>query len=110
MGKNNIRNVIYSSLPRSIPAISIHFAPSGSGANVPLGPIIGPNPGPILLRALAAAERHVETSISYIPSPMTSKPKLTIYRAKKVNTDIEMLLSIGLPLYVGGNIPWGRLI
>ena len=59
-----IKIVASSKRPKIIPSIKNHFAPSGSGAKVPEGPMIGPKPGPIFERLETAADRLVIKSRS----------------------------------------------
>ena len=54
MNNTNIANS--SSLPKIIPIVKIHFEISGKDEKSPLGPIIGPNPGPTLEIDVAAPE------------------------------------------------------
>ena len=48
-----------SSLPKIIPMVKIHLEISGKDEKSPLGPIIGPNPGPTLEIDVAAPEIEV---------------------------------------------------
>ena len=45
-----------SSLPKIIPIVKIHLEISGKEEKSPLGPIIGPNPGPTLEIEVAAPD------------------------------------------------------
>ncbi len=56
---NKIYTAISSKRPISIPAISNHFAVSLKDEKFPSGPIVSPNPGPILARAAAAPDKEV---------------------------------------------------
>ena len=51
-----------SNLPINIPAINTHFVISDKSANVLVGPITFPNPGPTLARDVAAPDKEVKKS------------------------------------------------
>ena len=59
-------------------ADSTHLAPSGRAWKVPLGPMIGPNPGPTLPTAVAAPDSAVTRSSPRISS--TRLVKATVAR------------------------------
>ena len=77
-----------SSLPRNIPAHNNHFALSGRGANVPDGPIISPNPGPTLARAVAEPDMAVMKSSPTNDRAMVRREKLRANTKKKLMTDM----------------------
>ena len=66
-----------SSLPKIIPTVKIHFETSGKDEKSPLGPIIGPNPGPTLEIEVAAPEIAVIKSRPVKDSNAVSKKKIT---------------------------------
>jgi len=67
-GMNKTSTVNSSKRPRSIPMHISHFAASGSGSNVPVGPMISPKPGPTLDIEVTAPDMAVKKS-----NPMKDK-------------------------------------
>ena len=61
-GKNKTNIANNSSLPKIIPIVKIHLEISGNDEKSPLGPIIGPNPGPTLEIEVAAPDIDVMKS------------------------------------------------
>ena len=66
-----------SSLPKIIPIVKIHFEISGKDEKSPLGPIIGPNPGPTFEIDVAAPEIAVIKSRPVKDSRAASTKKIT---------------------------------
>ena len=75
MNNTNIANS--SSLPKIIPIVKIHLEMSGKDEKSPLGPIIGPNPGPTLEIEVAAPEIAVIKSRPVKDSRAARTKKIT---------------------------------
>ncbi len=77
-----------SNLPNSIPIDNTHLAWSDKGWNVPVGPIIGPIPGPTFEIDVAAPERDVIVSAPVKRRRNAIPAKDKMYRHTKPITDI----------------------
>ena len=77
---------------------SIHFALSGSGSNVPLGPMMSPRPGPTLEIDVTAPDMAVRKSSPTKDRAMASIVKQSAYMKKKLMTDPAASLASGLLL------------
>ena len=69
-----------SSLPKIIPIVKIHLEISGKDEKSPLGPIMGPNPGPTFEIEVAAPDIAVIKSRPVKDSNAVSIKKITKYR------------------------------
>jgi hypothetical protein len=76
-GKNNTNIANNSSLPKIIPIVKIHLDISGKVEKSPLGPIVGPNPGPTLDIEVAAPEIEVIKSRPVNESNAANKKNIT---------------------------------
>ncbi len=90
--------VTISRRPKNIPKLNNHLALSGSGLNVPAGPIISPSPGPTLEIAVAAPDMAVIKSSPTYDSAMAKIAKLRAYRKTKLITESGMSFGSGLLL------------
>jgi len=66
-----------SSLPKIIPIVKIHLEISGKEEKSPLGPIIGPNPGPTLEIEVAAPDIAVIKSSPVNDSKAVKRKNIT---------------------------------
>ena len=68
-----------SNLPKIIPIVNIHFEISGNVEKFPLGPIIGPRPGPTFDIDVAAPDIEVMKSRPVSESKAVIVKKITKY-------------------------------
>ena len=80
-----------------MPAINNHFAVSLKDEKFPSGPIVSPNPGPILASAAAAPDKEVIRSSPVSESSTASIPRDAKNTTKNVNTEFRMSSLICLP-------------
>ena len=83
MNNNIIANS--SSLPKIIPAVSIHLEKSGNSEKFPFGPIIPPKPGPTFDIDVAAPEIAVIKSNPLIDKSVVIKKKNNNIKKNKRN-------------------------
>ena len=70
-----------------MPPVISHFAASGRGSNVPVGPLIGPKAGPTFATAVAALDKAVRKSKPSIPSPSAKIANVKNHMKKKESTE-----------------------
>ena len=80
-----------------MPAISNHFAVLLKEEKFPSGPIVSPNPGPILASAAAAPDKEVIRSNPVSESSTANIPRDAKNTTKNVNTEFKMSSLICLP-------------
>ena len=73
-----------------MPAISNHFAVSLKDEKFPSGPIVSPNPGPILARAAAAPDNEVIRSNPVSDSRTANTPSDAKKTTKNVSTEFKI--------------------
>ena len=86
-GRNRIKIVNNSSLPKIIPMLNIHFEISGIFEKFPFEPISEPKPGPTFDIDVAAPEIEVIKSRPVIDNSAVKIKKIIIY--KKIKEIIE---------------------
>ena len=82
----------------SMPALRIHLALSGSGWNVPVGPMMSPNPGPTFEIEVTAPDMAVKKSRPTKERAIANAANDRAYRNKKLITDNGTSGASGLPL------------